>query len=226
MDINSINNQTAAAFQQNRTSGNGSLGKQEFLQLLVAQMKNQDPINPMDGTEFATQLAQFNSVEQLINVNSGLSALQSSQDLMSTSLTNSLAASITGKQVRAISDQVNLTAGEETDINFKLNNSADKVEVIIRTESGAEVRRVELSGLPSGENSWSWDGRNNSGDRMGDGNYRVEIVASSGDTPVDALTYVEGLASKVRYTANGVFLSVNNVDIPIGDVEEVGTDLF
>lgn len=206
-----------------QAQGKSSLGQQEFLQLLVAQMRNQDPVNPMDGAEFASQLAQFNSVEQLISVNQGLDQLAMSQDLMGSSLTNSMAASLTGKDVRALSDQVFLSSEGEAEINFKLNDSASDVEIIVRTASGAEVRRENLSGIPSGDSAWTWDGLNNNGERMGEGEYTVEVVAKNGANNVGALTFIEGFASKVRYTSQGVYLSVNGIDIPIGDVEEVGT---
>lgn len=221
MEISGIN---PTLLQGNtQAQGKSSLGQQEFLQLLVAQMRNQDPVNPMDGAEFASQLAQFNSVEQLISVNQGLDQLAMSQDLMGSSLTNSMAASLTGKDVRALSDQVFLSSEGEAEINFKLNDSASDVEIIVRTASGAEVRRENLSGIPSGDSAWTWDGLNNNGERMGEGEYTVEVVAKNGANNVGALTFIEGFASKVRYTSQGVYLSVNGIDIPIGDVEEVGT---
>lgn len=226
MDINSINQQANNAYEQQNTKGKSDLGQDQFLQLLVAQMTNQDPTNPLEGSEFASQLAQFNSVEQLIDVNSGLQNLQNSQEIMSASLTNSMAAALTGKQVRAITDQVHLDADGTSDINFKLKSAAEEVEIIVRNESGNEVRRESFKGLASGDNNWTWDGKNNSGDRLGEGNYSVEVVAKNGDETVDSLLFMEGIANKVRFSANGVLLSVNNVEIPIGDVEEVGSDIF
>ncbi|MBO6793866.1 MAG: hypothetical protein JJ895_08150 [Balneolaceae bacterium] len=221
MNIQGVN---PTLFQgSNQVQGKSSLGQQEFLQLLVAQMRNQDPVNPMDGAEFASQLAQFNSVEQLIGVNAGLDQLAMSQDLMGSSLTNSMAASLTGKDIRALSDQIFLSSEGEAEVNFKLNDSASDVEIIVRTASGAEVRRESLTGIPSGDSSWNWDGLDNNGQRMGEGEYTVEVVAKNGDNNVGALTFIEGFASKVRYTSQGVYLSVNGIDIPIGDVEEVGT---
>ena len=202
------------------------LGQQEFLQLLVAQLQNQDPVNPMDGAQFASQLAQFNSVEQLIGVNQGLNNLGISQDLMGASLTNSMAASLTGKEVRALSNQISLSSLENTEINYKLNNSATDVEIIIRTKSGAEVRRQNLSSIPSGDHTWNWDGLDNNGKRMGEGEYTIEVIAKNGDNKVGALTFLEGFANRVRYTSKGVFLLVNGIDIAIGDVEEVGIGIL
>jgi len=226
MDINSINANTASAFQKQNSVGKTDMGQKQFLQLLVAQMRNQDPINPVDGADFASQLAQFNSVEQLIDVNSGLDTLQSSQNMMSASLTNSMAATLTGKQVRAISDQVNLSAEGNSEINFKLRSAAEEVEIVIRNASGTEVRRETLNGVSSGDNNWTWDGLNNSGERLGEGNYQVEVIAKNGDENVNALVFMEGIASKVRFSGNGVFLSINGIEVPISDVEEVGTGIF
>ena len=226
MDVNSITSQASGAFAQQGQTKKSQLGQQEFLHLLVAQMRNQDPINPMDGAELASQLAHFNSVEQLISVNNGLKTLQGSQDMMSASLTNSMAASLTGKQVKALSNQVHLGAEGNADIQFELNNSADAVEVIIRDASGSEIRRETMNGLSSGDHDWTWDGLNNAGDRMGEGEYTIEVKAANGDNPVGSLVFIEGIADRVRYTSEGVFLSVNDVEIPIGDVEEVGTGIF
>lgn len=224
MDINSINQQTSSAFQKNSNKGVSTLGQDQFLQLLIAQMRNQDPTNPLEGSEFASQLAQFNSVEQLISVNDGLKILQDSQNLMSSSLSNSMAANLTGKHIRALSNQISIGPSGGSEINFKLQSSAEEVEVIIRNESGNVVRKETLKGLASGDNSWTWDGKNDSGERMGEGKYQVEIAASNGDNNVESLVFIEGIAEKVRFTANGVLLKVNNVEIPIGDVEEVGSD--
>ena len=226
MDISNIASQTAGLTGQSQQTDNSKLGQEQFLQLLVAQMQNQDPINPMDGKEFASQLAQFNSVEQLIGVNNGLESLQQSQEMMSAGMTNSMAASLTGKEVRALSNKVHLEPGQETDINYELNNSAEKVDIVIKDGSGSEVRNVSLEGLDSGENSWTWDGKNNDGVRVADGNYTVDIQASNGDSTVDSRMFIEGVASKVRFAGNGVMLSIGNVEVPIGDVESVGTDIL
>jgi flagellar basal-body rod modification protein FlgD len=224
MDVQGIN--PALTQLSSAPQGKSQLGQQEFLQLLVAQLQNQDPVNPMDGAQFASQLAQFNSVEQLIGVNEGLGNLAISQDLMGASLTNSMAASLTGKEVRALSNKISLSSEGNAEINYKLNDSATDVEIVIRTASGAEVRRESLSGVPSGDNAWTWDGLDTNGQRMGEGEYTVEVIAKNGDNNVGALTFLEGFASKVRYTGQGVFLSVNGIDIPIGDVEEVGTGIL
>jgi len=225
MELHNINSQTSAAFAQ-APEKKTQMGQQQFLQLLVSQMRHQDPLNPLDGAEFAAQLAQFNSVEQLINVNSGIQQLQMSQDMMSAGLTNSLAASLTGKNVKAISGVVPFTHGEPSEIRFKLNHSASEVDVVILNKEGREVRRESLQHVAAGDNNWVWDGRNEAGNRVPDGEYFVQIKARAEDgSNVMAITYIEGMATKVRYTGEGVKLSINGIDVPIGDVEEVGLPL-
>ena len=224
MSIANINSLTSQVFSQRDAENKNKLGQQEFLHLLVTQMRNQDPMNPLDGTEFASQLAQFNSVEQLIGVNDELKKLKESHELMSVSMINSMATSLTGKHVKALSNQVSLSESGASPIQFRLNNTADKVEIIVRNASGGEVRKETLNGMPSGNNHWQWDGLNNEGVRMSDGEYTVEIKASNDGDAVNTLVFTEGIAQKVQFRDNGVYLMVNNIYVPIGDVQEVGTE--
>lgn len=221
MDINAINSQTSTAFKNQQKPGESKMGKNQFLQLLVAQMKNQDPINPMDGTQFASQLAQFNSVEQLINLNAGMSSLASSQQMMNTNLSNTIAASLAGKSVRAYTNQIHYQAGEETPIHYKLGATATNVTIKIKDSSGNTVMEKTLKNQMDGDHTWNWDGKSSQHDTVPEGNYQIEIVAQSGDSNVKTITYVEGKAQKVRYDSNGVSLVVNGVAVSLGDVAEV-----
>ncbi len=222
MDIQNVNSNTSHQLQQQGELGKSEMGKNDFLQLLIAQMRHQDPINPLDSADFAAQLAQFNSVEQLINVNQGIESILESQEMMSMNFTHSMAASLAGKSVKALSDQVFLPAEGEIPIHFKLNRSAENVDLIIRASDGSEVRRVSMENLQAGDNSWIWDGRDQNGNRLGEGGYTVEIVDPEGDTGLGSLVYTEGVVEKVRFEDGGVFLIVNDLKIPISDVEEVG----
>lgn len=199
-----------------------TLGKNDFLKLLVTQMKNQDPINPMDGTKFASQLAQFNSVEQLINLNSGIDALAKSQRQLNSGISNTMAASLTGKKVRALSSKVGLTAGEDTTIQFELQDIATDAKIVISDAEGNTVRTEKLGKLGAGKHEWTWDGTSNAGNEAPEGVYAIEIQAHNKEADVQALTFIEGMAQKVRYSANGVELLVNGAYVPLGDVQEIG----
>ena len=136
-------------------------------------------------------------------------------------MTNSMASSLTGKHIRALSDKVNLQGGESADINYDLKSPASEVEIVIRDSSGNEVRRKTVDGAPAGDNSWSWNGKSNDGVDVPDGEYSVEINATNGDDSVKSRMFIEGTANKVRFTGNGVRVSIDGVEVPIGDIETV-----
>ena len=221
-NITSINSQTSAALAANSNPGSSALGQTEFLQLLVTQLQNQDPLNPLDSAEYAAQLAQFSSVEQLVNINSGMEALLESQQLMSSGLNNTIASSLAGKTVTAISDRVHLGEERLTDVNFRLSSVASDVTIRVVDATGNVVRTEQLAGFSAGDHAWTWDGTASNGRSVPEGTYQVQIEALNGENPVNALTVLQGAVSKVRYTNGGVELVVNGVPIPLGDVEEIG----
>jgi flagellar basal-body rod modification protein FlgD len=222
MDIGGVSQSiNSQASNSQAASNNDTMGKDGFLQLLVTQMQNQDPLDPMDSDEYASQLAQFNSVEQLINLNNGLEGLQSSQEMMRMEMTNSMATSLAGKEVRALSNQVYLEPGENVSVDYELNGAADQVEIRVLNASGTVVREDVLTGVNAGESTWLWDGTNNSGSPLPEGPYHIEINASNDGEKVKSRMFTEGLVQKVRFTDRGVMLAVDQIDIPIGDVESV-----
>ena len=219
--ITQINSNTASKLKENPAI-NGELGKDQFLQLLVSQLRNQDPMNPMEGAEFASQLAQFNQVEQLMNVNEGIESLAQLQGNSMAGLNNTLATTLTGKYVKALGNGVALGESGEADVAFKLNNAASDVTVTIRDENGNVVSEQSLQNLPEGENSWTWDGANNQGSNMPEGNYTFEVSAKNGSETVNALTYVQGTVDRIKFGSDGVQLYVDGMYVSLGDVEEIG----
>ena len=221
MEIFNINSQTNQVVNSRRQPGNDSLGKDAFLQLLVTQLGNQDPMNPMKSEEFASQLAQFNQVEQLINLNDAVNNMSLSQELVGAGLSNTLAASLTGKSVRVRTPNAVIGDGIDSSVRFNLENTASQVDITIRDENGSIIRTETLNNLAGGENSFAWDGRSSSGVTMPDGLYSVEISATNGDEGVGAYVFMEGIASRVRYTETGVQLQVNGLFVNLGAVEEI-----
>jgi flagellar basal-body rod modification protein FlgD len=224
MNVSNITSHAAQTqnHQESAQTDNAKLGKDAFLQLLVAQMKNQDPTNPMDGRKLASQLAQFSSVEQLTNLNTAMDNLVKSQDNMSQSLSNTMAASLAGKEVQAVSDRIHIKAGKDCTIPFQLGSPAADVKITITDSNGTTIRTAKLENLSAGENAWSWNGKTNEGNKVPEGNYAVHIDAKNGDSKVETLVYQQGTAEKVRYTPEGVRLMINGVAVPLGNVKEIG----
>lgn len=224
MDIGNISSQLQQPSRNSKSESTGktSLGKNDFLKLLVTQMKNQDPINPMDGKEFAAQLAQFNSVEQLINVNKGIEMLAQSQQDLNSGLNNSMAASLVGKEVKGLSNQVSLKDGNAV-LDFKLKHASDETQVVITDSIGNIVRSEQLGSLGNGDQSWAWDGTSNAGEEVPQGTYSFEIKAQNESGDVESITFTRGIAESVKYTEEGVKLLVNGAYISIGNIEEISS---
>jgi flagellar basal-body rod modification protein FlgD len=200
----------------------GIVGKDGFLQLLITQLRYQDPVNPMDGAQFATQLSQFNSLEQLINLNASFENMAIAQQIMSNDMNNALAASITGKSVSALSDKLVVGGGSDGQIHFRLNQSASDAEIIIRDRDGTIVRRINTTALAAGDRSIPWDQKDDSGRSLSHGTYSVEVKAKNGNNPVQALTFLKGIAERIRYTNQGVMVMIGGISVPLSYVEEVG----
>ena len=152
-----------------------ALGQKQFLTLLIEQLKNQDPLNPVDSTDFTAQLAQFSSLEQLFDVNKNLAAMQ---DYSAT--TNRLSAlDMIGKQV-TFTGSGTVSLGEEVGsvpLKFDLADNANQATVTITNETGQEVARLDLGYQDAGSRQISWDGLDETGQPLPAGSYNFQVAA-------------------------------------------------
>ncbi len=199
----------------------GQLGKNDFLNLLVTQLRNQDPLNPMSGTEFASQLAQFSSVEQLSNINTNLEqSLQSSQ-LLSQAIGNSLAASLVGKEIKATGSALQYSGSGSAQMGYTLTTGANTASVSVYDQSGACVRTMS-GGTDAGDNTLTWDGKNDAGQQLGAGKYTFKVNAlDARGSQITASPFVYGTISAVRYKSDGTYFVIDGVEVPLSDVLEV-----
>jgi len=196
--------------------------KEDFLNLLVIQLKNQNPLDPMDPEDFAAQLAQFSSLEQLIGINTALKDSQNSDILLTQSINNSLTAALIGKGVKIVGDKVQHISGETEEIEFDLAEDAINVNVEIKDINGLLVKRISESDLNRGTNSVVWDGKNASGTTVSSGEYVIKVIAKNklgGD--VESVNYVNGKVTGVRFDENGTSLIVNGGVVDFSGVREV-----
>lgn len=201
----------------------GKLGKQEFLQMLVTQLRYQDPMNPMDGQEFAAQLAQFSSVEQLVQLNEQLAAQGDANTALLQATNSNTALSTIGRSIFALGDQVELpaTGGEETSVSFTVGGYGGKARLVLLDESGAEVASRDLGVLGAGRQTIAL------GDAATDlpgGVYGYRIDVMDGDTKVAVETYMTGRVDGVRYGPDGAVLTAGKLTIPIGHVIRVSDE--
>ncbi len=194
------------------------LGKDEFLTLLIAQIKNQDPMNPMENADFTAQMAQFSSLEQLFNINDSLGLLNTS-----TAATNSAQVmNLIGKEVTAEGQGVHIKDGIASDISFALPDSADDVTIVVADQYGNVVKTLELGSMLTGEHSVEWDGVNDFGSPIPDGLYNFQVNAedSEGDL-MEVETFTKGIVNAVSFENGVAYLHIGNVKYMLGEVLEV-----
>ena len=172
-------------------SSNG-LGMDAFLQLLVTQLQYQDPLSPMDDKEFVAELAQFSSLEQLTEINSGiegLSTLTQEQQMIG-------AVNFIGKTIEANGTAVNVEDGAATSVTFTLPEDAATCLVNVLDSSGNIVRTVDLGSTTAGQVEFQWDGKDYDGNAVDDGQYQVAVTATNADG--DVMTVTSTMIGKVE----------------------------
>lgn len=149
------------------------MDKDDFLKIMVTQMKNQDPTNPMKADQFATQLAQFTSVEQLQNLNSQMKKMATAnQPLERLALTNMI-----GKVVTVDRDRFQHTETETSPLTYELPENAKSVTISVINEAGEKVFSKELGAMPAGKQTYHWDGNKDTGEAMKSGGYIFRVQA-------------------------------------------------
>lgn len=211
-------NQVTSSASEIVNSQNDVMGKNDFLQLLVVQLQEQDPLNPMDSTEFTAQLAQFSSLEQLQNVNTNLEAISTSQSV----LTNSQAVGFIGNTVTAIGNSVSVEEGASTPLQIDLENDAAEVYITLSDQQGTFVRDLSIGGLSSGTNTVAWDGLDYQGVAVEDGvyTYSVSALDSSGKS-ISTTQYVSGIVTGVNFKDGTAYLQIGSQEIAMGNIVSV-----
>lgn len=169
--INSINGSTGL---QTPATGNRQLGKNEFLKLLTTQLANQDPLSPTDNQAFIAQLAQFASVEQSEQMVGRLDALLMAQTANNQTATTSLV----GKDVIYKTNTVELPASGGANISGELGANAAMANAIITDESGKKLRTITLRDVAAGTANFAWDGKDDEGNAVKPGTYKVQLTAA------------------------------------------------
>lgn len=180
---------------QNQGSKETALGKDDFLKLLIAQLQNQDPLNPADATEFTSQLAQFSQLEQLSNMSTKLETFAG----MASQVERQSALGLMGEDIVVQASQFEASGGPQT-LGYRLENQADSVNLYILDSTGNPVATIPATDTTAGEYFLQWDGTDNSGIPVEPGNY--EVVVRALDENEDVLPS----QSLLRTTVSGVDL--------------------
>ncbi|MDF1545416.1 MAG: flagellar hook capping FlgD N-terminal domain-containing protein [bacterium] len=199
-----------------------SLGKDEFLQLLVAKLEYQDPLDPMQDEDFVAQLAQFSSLEQMNNISEGIATSNEWDYLQMQSINNTMAAGLIGKDVTASYSGLYFDGETEPQISYETGQFASEVTITIKDDLGTVVNTITKKNVESGINGFKWDGKNSFGNRVTEGSYSVEVTAvdASGGTFKPSLS-LTGKVDEIRYRDGVAYLIVSGSEIPMGDISAI-----
>lgn len=209
---------TGSAAAQAAMKQSTGMNKDDFLKLFVAQLQNQDPLNPQDGTEFIGQLAQLTQVEQAYNTNTNL------QSILNMGANNATLASVSliGKEVEAQGSQVDLKQGGTATVNYSLDKAASELIVSILDASGKVVKTISAGATQAGRGSVAWDGTDNQGQALPAGAYGFSVTGkdSAGNT-VGGYGLIKGKVDGVDMSGNTPVLSIGRVRLSLTEVTSV-----
>ena len=188
----------------------------QFLTLLTTQLQNQDPTSPMDTNQFTQELVQFTGVQQSVATNTNLTQLislqQGSEVLQS--------ASVVGHKVSVSAGQIALQNGTGQ-ITFS-TPTAEQVQLAIVDSNGKPVRNVSLT-TQSGSNSWSWDGRDDSGNQLPDGAYGLALETGTGSAATSVPFSVAGTATGLVNATGGMQLDIGALTVGLDKVQSIAS---
>jgi flagellar basal-body rod modification protein FlgD len=207
VDSSSMSSATSA------TTSNKTLTKDDFLKMLLAQLKNQDPLKPVDGTDFTAQLAQFTSLEQLTNMSTQLQNMSLAQSAN----TDAQSIDLIGKEVTADSGNNISVNGASTNLSYNLDGDATQVAISIYDENGSLVDVLDCANQAKGTNNVTWNTAN-----VTKGNYTFQVAASdAAGNDITAKSFVSGVVSDVQFKNNTIYVTINGQQIPFSSIVSV-----
>jgi len=198
------------------TGDSGALGRARlaenfdtFLSLLTTQLKNQDPLSPLDSNQFTQQIVQMTGVEQQLLTNDLLKKLVSN-----TGTGVSTAVSLIGKEVRADSAEAGLKDGKAT-WHYNLGRQADDVKLEILNDKGAIVQTIAPTDKKAGDHTFVWDGKSAAGTPMASGTYTLRVTAKdTAQSTVVSKVYADGLVTGVEQKDGATLVTINGARVP------------
>ncbi|MBV8270877.1 MAG: flagellar hook assembly protein FlgD [Cupriavidus sp.] len=204
----SVGNSSTSAVNQALQGGSASAAdlQNQFLTMLVTQMNNQDPLNPMDNSQLTSQLAQISTVSGLQTMNTTMTQL-----LQQTAASRAMdSASLIGKTVMVPGSAVSVAGGVPGNIGVDIPSTADSVTVQVLDASGNVVRNIDMKGQTAGVKDIAWDGTNDLGNAVPDGDYSFKVTATANGKNVSPVALVYGKVTSISGDSTGVLVNLGN----------------
>jgi len=202
-------------------SDKNTLGKDDFMTLLVAQLQAQDPTNPMDSQDFSAQLAQFSTLEQTFNINENLVTLQESQ----IALNNTSVLGLIGKTVNSTGNSFTYAEGASVDLKYNIPADAETVTIDILNDNNQLVASINQSDIKAGENILNWSGLDSQGDEVPAGDYKFNVSAQDKiGNSIESETLSAGKVSEIIFDQGVSYAIVNGVKIPTTKITQVSVN--
>ena len=218
-----VSSTTSTADSSALSSALGSsqtLGKDDFLKLLVAQLKNQDPLAPQDNTQFVSQLAQFSSLEAAMGTNTRLDSITS----QNTGMANTEVVGLVGKTATVKGSLITAAgSGTAVPVSFTMSGSSDTTNVSIQDSSGTVIRTIPIGARSPGLVKVNWDGKDDHGNIMPAGTYAVSVQAKTADGNTVAVSQeTTGQVTSVSFDKGYPVLTLaNGMQVPVSDLLQV-----
>ena len=189
---------------------------QTFLSLLTTQLKNQDPLSPLDSNQFTQQLTQMSGVEAQLQANALLQTVANN-----TGTGISTAVSMIGKTVKATSDTANLTGGQ-AQWTYNLPSTASDLKLTITNAAGQVVHAEAPSDMSAGDHTLTWNGKDMAGTQLPDGVYTLKVTATDGTgTALNTISYVAGKVTAVQQSNGQTMITINGTQVPWNQVTTI-----
>lgn len=209
---------------QTATTAAKDMGKDQFLKLLTEQLKAQNPLKPIDNSQFASQLAQFSQLEQLSDIKKILQDQATSNSAIANSITNSSLPGMIGKNASVKSYVIQYSGENSVPIGYNLPDTFTSGKLTIYNEAGQIVKTVDLasSSLSKGDHKYSWDGTDDKGNTVSTGKYYMQVGYKNSDGSESyAQTSIFGRISGIRFRSDGSVLVVNGQEYSLQDITDI-----
>jgi len=216
-NVNSLYSLNTGASSQTNSSSENVLDKDAFLKLLVAELQNQNPLEPMDNKDFVSQMAQFTSMEQMTNMSQSLQSFLGSME----STGKLQASAVVGKFAVVEGKEINISGGFAQQITYTIETPSEVI-LQVKDEEGNIILEENLGFKEAGIDTFQWDGRNNDGITQEDGTYDYQLFAiDSEGNRVEFGGVKGGIVQAIQFRDNEIYILVSGERYNFKDIVEI-----